>query len=160
MTCSNSREVLAQSKRNRQRSSLNRFDIIIIKPQTVTHFLLQIVQHCIDLTDLAILHRDLKDENVLVNTSDLSVKIIDFGCACQYQRNEYTIVAGTPEFFPPEMYTQNGYNGEPLNAWSIGMIIYILVMGDVPFDTDREIVMAKRTKVSLLTVLSILICFN
>ena len=112
--------------------------------------MLKIVRHCIDLTNAKILHRDLKDENILVNTSDLSVKLIDFGCACQYQQQKYTSIAGTPEFFPPEMYTQNGYNGEPLNVWSIGMIIYILVMGDVPFDTDREIVLAKRTKVSLL----------
>ena len=99
------------------------------------------------MADAAILHRDLKDENILVNTSDLSVKIIDFGCATQYHNGEYSSVAGTPEFFPPEMFKNCVYHAEKLNSWSIGVLIYILVIGDVPFDTDEQIISTKRKKV-------------
>ena len=96
-----------------------------------------------------ILHRDLKDENILINTADLSVKIIDFGCACDYKHDYgYSTIAGTPEFFPPEMLKMQTYRADKLNSWSIGILVYILVMGDVPFDNSKMIVKLKRTKVS------------
>ena len=101
-----------------------------------------------------ILHRDLKDENVLINTADLSVKIIDFGCACEYKPDySYSTIAGTPEFFPPEIFLTQKYAADPLNAWSIGILVYILVQGDVPFDNDKMILKLERTKVSRSTIL-------
>ena len=110
----------------------------------------QIVQNCIDLRQKSkVLHRDLKDENILINTADLSVKIIDFGCACEYKSSySYATVAGTPEFFPPEIVRTQNYSADALNAWSIGILVYILVQGDVPFDNDKMILKLKRTKVS------------
>ena len=100
-----------------------------------------------------ILHRDLKDENILINTADLSVKIIDFGCACEYKPDySYTTIAGTPEFFPPEIIRLQKYAADPLNAWSIGILVYILVQGDVPFDNDKMILKLERTKVSRSTL--------
>ena len=96
----------------------------------------------------SILHRDLKDENVLVNTADLSVKIIDFGCATDFVPDHtYTTITGTPEFFPPEMYADQEYTGDKLNAWSIGVLVYILVIGDVPYDSCQAIMKTKRAKV-------------
>ena len=121
-----------------------------IKEEPAKIIIKQIVKHCIDMRDkAAILHRDLKDENVLINTADLTVKIIDFGCACEYKADfNYFTVAGTPEFFPPEMISAESYTADKLNAWSIGLLVYILVIGDVPFDNDTMIVNLARVKVS------------
>ena len=98
-----------------------------------------------------VLHRDLKDENILISTKSLEVKIIDFGCATEWDENRiYTSLSGTPEFFPPEIFKNQNYLAEKSTVWSLGTLLYILVTGDVPFDSEKEIVIAKRTKVSIL----------
>ena len=97
-----------------------------------------------------VLHRDLKDENILISTKSLGVKIIDFGCATEWDQTRiYTSLSGTPEFFPPEVFKNQNYLAEKSTVWSLGTLLYILVTGDVPFDSEKEIVNAKRTKVSI-----------
>ena len=97
-----------------------------------------------------VLHRDLKDENILISTKSLEVKIIDFGCATEWDENRiYTSLSGTPEFFPPEIFKNKNYLAEKSTVWSLGTLLYILVTGDVPFDSEKEIINAKRTKVSI-----------
>ena len=50
-------------------------------------------------------HRDVKDENILLNSKTMQVKLIDFGCGTRLRDANYTEFAGTPEFYPPEWYT-------------------------------------------------------
>ena len=110
-----------------------------------------------------VLHRDLKDENILISTKSLEVKIIDFGCATEWDENRiYTSLSGTPEFFPPEIFKNQNYLAEKSTVWSLGTLLYILVTGDVPFDSEKEIVNAKRTKVSFLkkSLFRIILFFN
>ena len=111
----------------------------------------KIVTHCIQMRNKSrVLHRDLKDENILISTKSLEVKIIDFGCATEWDENRiYTSLSGTPEFFPPEILKNQNYLAEKSTVWSLGTLLYILVTGDVPFDSEKEIVNAKRTKVSI-----------
>ena len=49
-------------------------------------------------------HRDVKDENILLNSKTLHVKLIDFGCGTRLKETHYNEFAGTPEFYPPEWY--------------------------------------------------------
>ena len=113
--------------------------------------IIKIVTHCIQMRNKSrVLHRDLKDENILISTKSLEVKIIDFGCATEWDENRiYTSLSGTPEFFPPEIFKNQNYLAEKSTVWSLGTLLYILVTGDVPFDSEKEIVNAKRTKVSI-----------
>jgi len=108
------------------------------------------VRHCIFLRDKCdVLHRDLKDENILINPADLRIRIIDFGCATEFESNKtYETLSGTPEFFPPEVYTRHRYSAEKLTTWSLGILLYILLFGDLPFDTQNEIINSTRAKVS------------
>ena len=91
----------------------------------------QVVEACIDMQKKEVLHRDIKDENILLNEktnqvlppilNDLSqlrngmkppelkrafkIKIIDFGCATEFDpEKKYQSFSGTPEFFPPEVF--------------------------------------------------------
>lgn len=85
-------------------------------------------------------HRDIKDENILVDTLTLKVKLVDFGSASLFKRNSpYTHARGTSIFLPPEFFRFGSYL--PLNAtsWAFGCLIYKMVMGYHPFVDRMEI---------------------
>ena len=88
-----------------------------------------------------IIHRDLKPENFLYNPIDSSIKMLDFGLA-RSNSNEYTTCSsrvGTPYYMAPEVLKRN-YNLK-CDLWSVGVIIYILLVGYPPFNgaTDKDI---------------------
>ena len=102
------------------------------------------------LHDNHILHRDLKLENIMISEieKDLSsnydffwIKIIDFGTAKIFKKskNERTVV-GSSYYIAPEVLKQK-YN-EKCDTWSVGVILYMLIVGRAPFDgkTDEEII--------------------
>ena len=77
-------------------------------------------------------HRDLKDENIIINPSTLECRLIDFGCATKFSEEPQGSFAGTPEFFPPEWFRTGSYRHEPVTGWSIGVILFILLTGSMP----------------------------
>ena len=77
-------------------------------------------------------HRDLKDENIIVNPASLECRLIDFGCATKLSEENQTSFAGTPEFFPPEWFRTGSYHHEPVTSWSMGVILFILLTGTMP----------------------------
>ena len=92
-----------------------------------------------------IVHRDLKPENILMEdkSGDLSLKIIDWGCAKTIKNKERLHQAdGTAYYIAPEVL-KNDYD-EKCDVWSCGIIFYILLCGYPPFngDTDEEIFQA------------------
>ena len=99
---------------------------------------------CASISSSSVFHRDIKDENILVDTETLEVKLIDFGCATEFDRNRvYSSVSGTPEFFPPEVFTENVYKAEPTTVWSLGTLLHVLIYGDIPFHNTEDIVQNK-----------------
>ncbi|XP_051904194.1 myosin light chain kinase, smooth muscle [Hippocampus zosterae] len=86
-----------------------------------------------------IVHLDLKPENIVcVDTSGTAVKIIDFGLATQLDgKTDLRVMQGTPEFVAPEVI-----NYEPVclatDMWSIGVICYILLSGESPFQGSSD----------------------
>lgn len=88
-----------------------------------------------------IVHLDLKPENIVcVNSAGTLIKIIDFGLACKLEPGKCLMVMqGTPEFVAPEIVN---YESVDLvtDLWSIGVICYILLSGESPFQgmTDAE----------------------
>lgn len=82
-------------------------------------------------------HRDLKPENLLLKSheSDSEVKIADFGFAKQVdplKPNSLTTQCGTPEYVAPEVIAAIKY-GLKADMWSLGVIVYILLSGYLPF---------------------------
>ena len=102
------------------------------------------------LHDNHILHRDLKLENIMISDieKDLKtkeeyfwIKIIDFGTAKIFKKNKNEkAVVGSSYYIAPEVLKQK-YN-EKCDTWSVGVILYMLIVGRAPFDgkTDEEII--------------------
>ncbi|NXV62209.1 PIM1 kinase, partial [Molothrus ater] len=98
---------------------------------------LEAVQHC---SSRGVLHRDIKAENVLVNLATGEAKLINFGCGTILQDTFYTRMSGTPEYSPPEWIRFGCYHGQPATIWSLGILLYDLACGHLPFRTNKDIV--------------------
>ncbi|XP_054426386.1 PAS domain-containing serine/threonine-protein kinase [Pteronotus mesoamericanus] len=90
----------------------------------------------------SILHRDIKDENVVI-AEDFTVKLIDFGSAAYLERGRlfYTF-CGTIEYCAPEVLMGNPYEGPELEMWSLGVTLYTLIFEENPFCELEETVEA------------------
>ncbi|XP_032336624.1 PAS domain-containing serine/threonine-protein kinase isoform X6 [Camelus ferus] len=81
----------------------------------------------------SVLHRDIKDENVVI-AEDFSIKLIDFGSAAYLDTGRlfYTF-CGTIEYCAPEVLLGNPYKGPELEMWSMGVTLYTLIFEENPF---------------------------
>lgn len=82
--------------------------------------------------DKEICHRDLKVTNMLIDVDKYEVKIIDFGFAVPTDRN-LKMYCGTRSYMPPEIINKQVYRGKPCDIWSMGVVLYKLLVGDYPF---------------------------
>uniref|UniRef100_A0A3B3SEI1 Serine/threonine-protein kinase n=1 Tax=Paramormyrops kingsleyae TaxID=1676925 RepID=A0A3B3SEI1_9TELE len=98
---------------------------------------LRALRHC---QDSKILHRDLKPENLLIQTDTLEVKLIDFGCGDVWMDDTYREFAGTTAYAPPEWFLRREYLAGPATVWSVGVTLFELVCGYLPFRSKRAIV--------------------
>lgn len=81
-----------------------------------------------------IVHRDLKLENVLLTADDGSIRLIDFGMSCRVRPGELLYRrCGSPDYVAPEILRNSGYTGPPSDLWSMGVMLYTLLHGHLPF---------------------------
>lgn len=88
-----------------------------------------------------IIHRDLKLENIMLDTSN-NVKIIDFGFATfTTLGNKIKLFCGTPSYMAPEIVGKRENPGAPADIWALGVVLYVMLVGAFPFKgtNDRDL---------------------
>jgi Protein kinase domain len=101
-------------------------------------------------TSLDVVHRDIKDENIIIS-ADLTVKLIDFGSAVilppkhhgEREAIYFDRFYGTMNFASPEILKGTSYRAEPAEMWSLGVLLFTILTGEVPF-TDPYTAAAGR----------------
>ena len=100
------------------------------------------------LHEYNICHRDLKPENILIDNNNI-IKISDFSLSKHYQ-NSNTLLStpcGSPLYTAPEVIKNEKYNGEKIDVYSLGVILYIITCGMFPFvDENIKKLIFKITK--------------
>lgn len=109
-------------------------------PETTARiFFYQIVEAVQACCKVGIVHRDIKEENIIVDIAAQQLKLIDFGCAALLKESPYKDFMGTPEYAPPEWYLERQYHAIPATVWTLGMLLYAMVNGEAPFGNRIEI---------------------
>ncbi|OXB68836.1 hypothetical protein ASZ78_002251 [Callipepla squamata] len=102
----------------------------------VRYYLRQTILGCQYLHSQRVIHRDLKLGNLFLS-DDMEVKIGDFGLATkvEYDGERKKTLCGTPNYIAPEVLGKKGHSFE-VDIWSIGCIMYTLLVGKPPFETS------------------------
>jgi serine/threonine protein kinase len=95
------------------------------------------VQH---LHDNKIVHRDIKDENVVLDHEHGGLRLIDFGSAAYLKPGrKYETFVGTLDYAAPEILRGHTYSGKPQDVWALGILLFTLVYRENPFYDIDEI---------------------
>lgn len=108
------------------------------------HFFTQLVRINQELLNHGIVHRDLKSENLLVDLSTMKLILIDFGASAIHRKGSpdhvYTDFHGTRQYKPPEYIKSKAYTAQASTIWTLGVLLFDMCNGQLPFETEQEIV--------------------
>ncbi|KAI1707140.1 protein kinase domain-containing protein [Ditylenchus destructor] len=124
------------------------FDVISVYgrlDETVARtFFLQIVDTVLEMNQKhSLIHRDIKDENVIVDLDTGEIKLVDFGAADFLERAKKKEFQGTKSYCPPEWFKRKCYLPLESTAWSLGILLHILVTGNTPYKNEIQICMGR-----------------
>ncbi|KAJ3166099.1 hypothetical protein HDU88_003645 [Geranomyces variabilis] len=110
--------------------------------QHARHIFSQIASALAYLHSLNIVHRDLKDENIVIDAS-LTVKLIDFGSAAfenasSNKKASFDRFQGTLHYASPEILEGRRYKGKPSDIWAMGVLLYTMLFGECPFKNSDD----------------------
>jgi len=96
-----------------------------------------------------IIHRDLKHQNILLDSSNNVVKVIDFGLSNFYQfGTPRKTFAGTPAYASPEILLGLEYEGPEVDIWSLGVVLYSMLAAEFPYRTVPDVLIGKFQEIS------------
>ena len=109
-----------------------------LKEIEVQYYITQLIQALIHLHDRNIVHRDLKLGNIFL-TGKMELKLGDFGLAkkLSFRDEKISEMVGTPAYMAPEILENKGYSLE-VDIWSLGVIMYYLIIGKLPFNKPNQ----------------------
>lgn len=118
-----------------------------VDEKTSRRYFQQIVDAMVYCHRRGVVHRDLKPENLLLDGNG-NIKITDFGMSWMREEMEagakgkhlLQTQCGTPKYMAPEVIIrpQHGYDGEKLDAWDCGMVLYAMLAGYLPFHGEND----------------------
>nr|XP_033502927.1 serine/threonine-protein kinase pim-1-like [Epinephelus lanceolatus] len=90
----------------------------------------QLVDACIKMHSVGVFHRDIKTDNVLIETSSdvPQVRINDFGCGCLIKNEPCRVFAGTFAYVPPEYLRHRTYEAGPTTVWQLGALLHDMLL--------------------------------
>ena len=122
--------------------AIDLFDYIEVKKdltETDCKFIFkQVVSSIYHLHKQGIVHRDIKDENVIVDEKGL-IKLIDFGSAGYVKQGPFDVFVGTIDYASPEVLRGEKYEGKPQDIWALGILLYTMLYKENPFYNVDEI---------------------
>ncbi|MCJ1244119.1 hypothetical protein MMC30_001317 [Trapelia coarctata] len=89
-------------------------------------------------TKALVVHRDIKDENIVLD-GEHKVKLIDFGSAAYIKNGPFEVFVGTIDYAAPEVLQGKPYRGKEQDVWALGILLYTLVYKENPFYSVDEI---------------------
>ncbi|KAH6610363.1 hypothetical protein Trco_000383 [Trichoderma cornu-damae] len=89
-------------------------------------------------TKALVVHRDIKDENVILD-GEGNIKLIDFGSAAYIKSGPFDVFVGTIDYAAPEVLAGKPYGGKEQDVWALGILLYTIVYKENPFYSIDEI---------------------
>lgn len=132
------------------------FDYIVkntrVKEPEACKYFQQIVDGVEYMHKINIVHWDLKPENLLLDHKQ-NIKIVDFGLSNSFKEGELLKTAcGSPCYAAPEMIDGKKYLGNMVDIWSVGVILYAMVCGYLPFEDPNTANLYKKIKAGEFTI--------
>ena len=128
------------------RRSSDLFDFIRSSPyfpeSTIKTIFKQLVEAVLYLHSNGYVHRDIKDENVMID-SNYTTKLVDFGAADRvpvFPKDYFTSFRGSPRYCPPEMFKKPRHRGLEADIWCLGVLFFTLSFSCQPFLTTEDII--------------------
>ncbi|KAI0024694.1 Pkinase-domain-containing protein [Xylariomycetidae sp. FL0641] len=85
-----------------------------------------------------VVHRDIKDENVILD-GEGNIKLIDFGSAAYIKSGPFDVFVGTIDYAAPEVLAGKPYGGKEQDVWALGILLYTIIYKENPFYSIDEI---------------------
>lgn len=96
------------------------------------------------LHERGLAHRDLKPDNILINR-DFDVKLCDYGLLCESRSSRISSTkCGTLPYMSPEMIHEKSYSGRSADIWALGVVLYVVVTGCIPWASVNDFAMAQE----------------
>ncbi|KAG6336956.1 hypothetical protein ID866_2150 [Astraeus odoratus] len=108
-----------------------------LPPAQIRSYLGQLADALCFLHSHGIVHRDVKDENVVLGPEGRCI-LIDFGSSGLIRKNGWDTFSGTLDYAGPEILRGERYYGKEQDVWAFGVVAYVLLVGECPFVTAAE----------------------